>query len=181
MPRQGTNARGKQNTQFEVSLLLLPVNVIVKKLEDALVKCRLHQTNYKWKNLMRTRDLTMSNPDKYRIICTDFGATLNLRGKMVDNSPVDNHAVVAIFFVISGWRRTKYKVTNIETNVEEDDETIICDCDKWAFFGDTLSKGKKNDHVFHEACITYINNFYDRKRAAEGKVPIRIKVLPQGS
>ena len=49
-----------------------------------------------------------------------------------------------------------------------DDETIINDCEKWIFFGDTLSKGKKNDHVFHNACQTYIIKYYDKIRIDSG-------------
>ena len=42
-----------------------------------------------------------------------------------------------------------------------DNETIINDCEKLTFFGDTMSEGKKNDHVFHNACQTYIVPHYD--------------------
>ena len=45
----------------------------------------------------------------------------------------------------------------------ETDERIVNDCDRWVFFGDTMSKGKKNDHIFHNACTTHIINYYDRK------------------
>ena len=60
-------------------------------------------------------------------------------------------------------------------NVEKlDDVTLINDCRKWAFFGCTIGRGKKNDHVFHEACITYINSYYDKLRDEAGKIPIEI-------
>ena len=36
------------------------------------------------------------------------------------------------------------------------DEAIGSDCNKWIIVGDTLSKGNKNDHVFHNNCMTYI-------------------------
>ena len=44
------------------------------------------------------------------------------------------------------------------------------------FFGSTLSRGKKNDYVFHEACLTYLCSFYDTQRKKEGKdvTPVNI-------
>jgi hypothetical protein len=41
------------------------------------------------------------------------------------------------------------------------------DYDVWHFFGGLLSKGKKNDHVFHNACLEEIVRYYQdgRKRA----------------
>ena len=83
-------------------------------------------------------DLTMSNPNKHRVICTDFGATLDLGAVEKGNCSVDNHSVMCIFFVVSNWREVEY--VNIKGNA---DKTITNDCDKWIFFGDTISKGKK--------------------------------------
>ena len=45
------------------------------------------------------------------------------------------------------------------------------------FFGDTYSKGKKNDHVFHNACVTYIIKHYDEIRATEQKQPIPVVIV----
>ena len=42
------------------------------------------------------------------------------------------------FFVVSKWWEVEY--INIEGNL---DKTIISNCDKWVFLGDTISKGKK--------------------------------------
>ena len=42
-------------------------------------------------------DLTMSHPDKHRVICTNFGATLDLGSVEKGNCSVDNHAVMCIF------------------------------------------------------------------------------------
>ena len=160
-----------------MSLSLLPVSDIVSKLEKALETARKHQVEYEWKNLMKTRDLTMLDPNKHRVICTDFASTLDLRGKATDNCSVDNHAVVAIFCVVTGWRKVKYNAIDKNDKNPYQDETIICDCDKWAFFGSTMSKGKKNDHVYHEACLTYINDYYDKIRADKGKDPINTFIV----
>jgi len=142
--RQGIS-NGKQNTQLEVQNRRYKVPEVLKKFVDALDKCRAHQASYEWKNWMRKLDMEMGDADMHRVICTDFGATLDLSAAEKDNCSVDNHAVLAIYFVLSNWRTVKYKKEDSEY-----DETIICDCDKWLFFGDTISKGKKNDHIFSQ-------------------------------
>ena len=120
---------------------------------------------------MLSIDLTMSNPNKHRVICTDFGATLDLGAVEKGNCSVDNHSVTCIFFVVSNWREVEY--VNIKGNA---DKTITNDCDKWIFFGDTISKGKKNDHVFHNTCLDYVVDYYDgeRERAGCEKIPMNI-------
>jgi hypothetical protein len=80
-----------------------------------------------------------------------------------DNSSVDNHAILQIFFVLTDWRKVKY-----EKCKDDWGETIINDCDKWLFFGDTMSRGKKNDHVFHNSCLSYLIKFYDEERERNG-------------
>ena len=49
-----------------------------------------------------------------------------------------------------------------------DDETIINDCEKLIFLGNTLSEGKKNDHVFHNAYQKHITKYYDRIQIDSG-------------
>ena len=46
-------------------------------------------------------DLTMSHSGHHCIFCTDFGATLDLQASEKDNSSVNNHVVVCIFFVVT--------------------------------------------------------------------------------
>ena len=52
------------------------------------------------------------------------------------------------------------------------DETIICTTNKWAFFGSTQTRGKKNDHIYHKAYLKYLIKFYDDKRIRVGKAQI---------
>ena len=59
----------------------------------------------------------------------------------------------------------------------EYDNTIVNDCDKWLFFGDTINRGKKNDHVFHNNCLTYLINFYDKERIKEGENTIPFNII----
>lgn len=59
-----------------------------------------------------------------------------------------------------------------EEEVEADQVVTVNECDKWFFFASTMSKGKKNDHITHHACLKYIIKYYDKKRVDEGLQPI---------
>lgn len=174
--RQGKNKQGKQNTQLELGNTVLPVREVVSRLITKLNVLRQHQAQYEWRNHMRKLDLVMGDPDVHRAICTDFGATLDLGAMEKDNSSVNNHAVICIFFVLTNWRRVKFQ-RKTQGGIMLDDETMINDCDRWIFFGDTMSKGKKNDHVFHNACQTYIINHYDEERKTDGKDTIPMNIV----
>jgi len=102
-------------------------------------------------------DLTTLNPKTTRVICTDFGATLDLSAIEKGMCSVNNHAVICISFVCYDWRVVKIRKET--SNELEWDEIIINDYDKWICFGNTLSKGKKNDHVFYNAWISHIIDF----------------------
>jgi len=106
--RQGAK-KGKQNTQLEIGHSRQPVKDILQKMAAKLEVARLHQAHYEWRDTMRKIDLTMSDPNKHRIFCTDFGATLDLMGAEIDKSSVNNHAIVDIFFVVHSWRRVPSK------------------------------------------------------------------------
>ena len=110
----------------------------MKRMQSQFEICKLHQAEYKWNNHARQLDLTMSDPATTRIICTDFEATLDVRAVKKDNCFVDNHAVICIFFVIHNWREVEFI-----NKQGEPDRVIINDCEKWIFFGDTISKGGK--------------------------------------
>ena len=60
---------------------------------------------------------------------------------------------------------------------EINNETIVNNCDKWIVFGDTLARGKKNDHVFHNAVLSYLIKFYNMEREAQGKQPIPNNII----
>ena len=97
-----------------------------------------------------------SDPETCRVFCTDFGSAVVLSASEQDNSSVDNHAVICIFFVITNWRRVRY----LNDRTKYWDKTIASNYDKWVFFRDTLSKGE-DEYVFHNECLTYIIKFYD--------------------
>jgi len=144
--RAGFKKNDNPNTQLELTNVILPVKEVILKMKECLEDNRFHQAQYEWRNLIRKVDLTMSDSDLIRVLCTDFGATLDLCSFKKDNSSVNNHAVIAIFLVTHKLRRVKFKRKRKRCDgfeEQEDDETIISDCDKWIFFGDTRSKGKK--------------------------------------
>ena len=74
-----------------------------------------------------------------------------------------------VFFVLTNWR----PVTFYSTSNNMLDGIGSNNCDKWIIFGDTLSKGKKNYHVFHNACLTYLIDSYDKERQNNDKLPIQ--------
>lgn len=80
----------------------------------------------------------MSGPNLHCMICTDFDVTLDSSITEKNNSSVDNHAVICIYFVTHNWRRVKF-IRAVQDEVFVDDETIKNDCEKWLFFGNTMS------------------------------------------
>jgi hypothetical protein len=99
--RQGLKKDGKVNTQLELTRTQLPVEEVMVKLLAQLVIYRSHVGRYRWINHCRKLDYIMSDPDRFRIICTDFGATLDLCAAEKDNSSVNSHAVICIFFILT--------------------------------------------------------------------------------
>jgi hypothetical protein len=83
------------------------------------------------------------------------------------NCSQDAHAVLAIFVVLSNRRDIVIKRDG------KDVTKSIHDCDVWHFFGDTKSKGKKNDHVFHNACLEDIVRYYQNQRKRTNREPIK--------
>ena len=75
-PRQGFS-NGKQNTQLEVGTRRYQVTEVLQKLTDVLNVC-CTQEAYEWKSWKQKVDMVMSNADNHCVICTDFGATLDL-------------------------------------------------------------------------------------------------------
>ena len=45
------------------------------------------------------------------------------------------------------------------------------------FVGDTISKGKKNNHMFHNACTTHIINYYEKERVEARKDTILMNIV----
>lgn len=46
---------------------------------------------------------------------------------------------------------------------------MIKDCDVRYFLGSTISKGKTNDNVFHDACLDHLIDAYQKRFQSEGR------------
>ena len=44
-------------------------------------------------------------------------------------------------------------------------------------FSDAMSKGKKNEHAFHNSCLNFIINVYDNERVVSGKPKISVNII----
>ena len=77
---------------------------------------------------MQTIDHTMSHNNLHCLICTYFGATLDLSAAKKYNGSVDNNAVIHKKNVTKNWRKVNYK-REVEVDYFLDDETIINDCE----------------------------------------------------
>jgi hypothetical protein len=111
-PRQGVDKKGRQNTQLELGMRKQKVSEVVSKFKHQLVQTIKHMCEHKWKSHCLKLDMTMSNPLTSRVFCTDFGATLDLSAIEKDNSSVNSHAVVCIFFVLYEWREVKINMSD---------------------------------------------------------------------
>jgi hypothetical protein len=163
-PRAGTNAKGDQNTQIELTAVTLPMKTVVERFVQQLGKCRPHHNQTKWISTIRGIDLDTLKENQI-ILLTDFSATLDLRAGEVENCSVNGHAVLDTFVVVHSPRSIIV--------VKDGRERIarIHECDVWHYFGDTISKGKKNDHVFHNACLVDIVAYYQRTFKQAKKPP----------
>lgn len=90
----------------------------------------------------------MLDPKHGMAIFTDFAATTNLSADKSDNSAVDGHAIIAVFFTYNNQRHVFYMNYN-----GEGDYHIVTKCSVTQFIGGTESKGKSNDWVFHNRCL----------------------------
>ena len=61
-------------------------------------------------------------------------------------------------------------------NKGEPDKVIISDCDKWMSF-DKKSKGKINNHVFHNSCLKHIIAYSEKERSDKNLPPIKINIF----
>ena len=155
-PRAGVNKKSEQNTQIELTESVLPIKEVVARFVKQLSIARTHYLDGNWLNFTRRLDTNTFGALDLAIF-TDFSATMDLRAAKTDNSSVDNHAVLAIYVVLHSPR---------DIQIQLEDGTFVTkrvhECDVWHFFGDSMSKGKKNDHVFHNACLKHIVEYYKR-------------------
>ena len=59
----------------------------------------------------------------------------------------------------------------------KNDATVVNDFDEWISFVDAMSKLKKNDNKFHNACLEHNISFYDSERARYNLPPIKNNIV----
>jgi hypothetical protein len=165
--RSGKTSSGEQRTQIELTQCRWKLSDVVKKLVEQLEICRVHYNESRW--LARVKHIdTETLEDSCLLAFTDFSASMDLRAGVLDNSSVNRHAVLAIYVVL----HSKRSVT-----VDKDGKSVehtVYECDIWHFFGESMLKGKKNDHVFHNACLDEIVSFYQKMFVTDEKPPITV-------
>jgi hypothetical protein len=170
-PRAGKNKKGKQNTQIELTDASLPLKDVVARFKIQLDKSRTHYNeSERLQNVRKVDVVTLSRNEL--LIFTDFSATCDLHTAKLDNCSQDAHAVLAIFVVCHSP-----PFVTVKQDEQEDVRHRLNDCDVWYFFGDTISKGKKNDHIFHNACLKEIIETYKQQFLRDGGIVLsRAKV-----
>ena len=160
-------ARSGRKTQLEQVEKQMKVSEAFEKLRDLIKDGRSGFVRGEWSNWQRKLDVKESNKNT-RVILTDFSASLDLRARMTDNCSVDNHAVLDIFFCLSNFRQVQLQNGKIHD---------VCDTNVYCFFRSSMSSGKKNDHIFHIACLDYIMKLNDEQRRQNESDAIKITIV----
>jgi hypothetical protein len=135
----------------------VPVKEFILRLKAQLELCRKHYRASQWINMSRKID-TKDIPNNEIRICMEFSATGDLRASETNNCSEDSHLVITVYVVLHTVRTVM--VDNVSKKLN--------DCNIWYFLGSTLSKGKKNDHVFHNACLdSLIENYHLQFKARQ--------------
>jgi hypothetical protein len=124
---------------------------LVHGFQMSLANARKHHVVLKWCTHQFKLLKIMIDPKLALSIFTDFAATGNLRADKSDNSSIDGHIILAIYFMFSGQREVEF--------LNEDgslDKHLLTKCDITQFIGGTESKGKSNDWIYHNCCILYL-------------------------
>ena len=153
-PRQGTNDKGKQNFQLELTSRQMEIDDLVHHFKECLAECIPHYHNIKWTEWARKHDINSLQDDEC-IILTDFGATTNLKATETVNSATDAHLVSCNAVVLS--KRRKVTVNRpLEDGGVDSEDVIVFDVSYIHFLAETLTKGKKADHAMHKVCLDKI-------------------------
>jgi hypothetical protein len=125
------------------------------------MKCRKHSNETQWIALIRQININVLSIG-FPLMFMDFPATCDLHAYMTDNSSQDEHAVLCIMVVLHSPRTITVNVNGVDCRVK------LNECDEFHYFGDTISKGKKNDHIFHNACLLDVIKHYN---LPQNKIP----------
>jgi uncharacterized protein YneR len=151
----GMNKNGKQKTQIELTKNECPLKEVIKHFINQLRKCRKPYNERQWLVLMQKMIDIHTFVESELLIFMHFSV-------MAGNCSQNTHGVLYIFVVLHSPRDEIVKKNEKEVTVR------LNECDVWHFFGDTILKGKKNDHVFHNACLEDIVKHYKSKLKKKG-------------
>jgi hypothetical protein len=155
---------GEHNAQIELTDASLPLKDVLVRFKIQLQKSRTHFNESEWlRNAQKVNKVTLTRNES--LMFTDFSATCDLHAAKLDNCSQDTHAVLSMFVL-----RHSSRFVTVQQEDGEDVGHQINDCDVWHFFGDTISKGKKNDHIFHNACLKEIVESCKRQFQRDGRV-----------
>ena len=145
-PRQGTNDKGEQNTQLELTDKTMTRNDFLEHFKKCLAECIPHYHNIKWTNWVKDHDIRTLAEDAC-IILTDFGATTNLKAIETLNCATDAHLACCNAVVL----------TNRRTVTRQNGEKVqIFTCRHYHFLAGAETKGKKADHAMSRVCVDFI-------------------------
>lgn len=95
-----------------------------------------------------------TEPEHFRdAIYTDFSANPNLSASRTSTGAVDSHGVIAIFITF------QYK--------RNEDRSVTCTKNSHIFIGGSESKGKKNNWMFHIACLKHLIEILQKERPSK--------------
>ena len=137
------------------------IDFTMKKIKDA----RIHYVKGRWNQHARDLIMEMLDPKKGVALFTDFAATVNLRAKMTDNSSVDSHALIQVFYKFSNRRIVPYEKKKDGSTGEH----LLLNTDVTQYFGSTHSKGKSNDWVFATRALLHEIDKHEKKREIQYK------------
>lgn len=171
--RQGVNKKtNKANMQRELTSTTMSFGDLITHFIDTTSVYVRHYgeivwTCRQWKNQQRNL------PRDTLIIQTDFAATPNLTATEKLNSATDSHAVIDNFVCLYG--REDVTVTDKENGHTE--TVVVFTVDVHHFLAETFSKGKKNDHAMHNACLDALIKHYKSVWVERFGVELRVVIV----
>lgn len=171
--RQGVNKKtNKANMQRELTSTSMSFGDLITHFIDTTSLYVRHYgeivwTRRQWK--IQQRNL----PRDTLIIQTDFAATPNLAANEKLNCATDSHAVIDNFVCLYG--REDVTVTDKDNGDKE--TVVVFTVDVHHFLAETFSKGKKNDHAMHNACLDALIKHYKSVWEERFGVPLRVVIV----
>ena len=89
------------------------------------------------------------------VIYADFGASLDLQAREKDNCATNHHAVICITCCLHGWKEVSYDRLSKDGNMLTE-KCAVSECDRWIVFADSMTRGKKNDHIAHHHFLRHM-------------------------